>query len=183
MNKDIEILELIADEKSFEKGFYLLVEEYKERLYWHIRRMVHFHEDADDVMQNVFIKVFKNIKGFEGKSKLYTWIYRIATNETISFLNKKKKTQNVGEDHLEHLSNQLKADVYFDAEDASIKLKQAIETLPEKQRMIFNMRYYEEMSYKEISAILETTTGSLKASFHHAMKKVENYLIKNIQNV
>ena len=183
MDKDKEILALIKSDESFERGFQILVSTYKERLYWHIRRIVHFHDDADDVLQNVFIKVFKNIKGFEAQAKLYTWMYRIATNESITFINKRKKQQVLGQEHLEHLSERLRADSYFDAEEANIKLVQAIETLPEKQKLIFNMRYYDEMPYGEISSILDTSVGALKANFHHALKKVEAYLKDNLEYV
>ncbi len=175
---------MIANDQNFDRGFKLLVTEYQERLYWNVRRMVHFHEDADDVLQNTFIKIFKNIKGFKSESKLYTWMYRIAHNEAISFLNKKKKHKVLElEDHLEFWENKLKADNYFNAEEAQIILVKAIETLPEKQKIVFNMRYFDELSYADISEILSTSVGALKASFHHAVKKIENYLEDNIDYV
>lgn len=179
-----QILQMIRDDQSFDRGFSMLVKNYQEKLYWHIRRMVHFHEDADDVLQNTFIKVFKNIKGFKGESKLYTWLYRIASNEAISYINKNKKHQSLDmESHLTHLENKLKADEYFNSEKAQIVLVKAIEHLPEKQRVVFNMRYYDELSYKDISEILETSVGALKASFHHAVKKIESFITQNIDHV
>lgn len=173
---DEQLLGLLHDQATFEKGFRLLMEAYQERLYWHIRRMVLEHEDANDVIQNVFIKVFKSIARFEGKSKLYTWLYRIATNEAITFLNKKKRKASESLDNEEHnLANQLKADSYFDGEKAALKLQLALNSLPDKQRTVFNLRYYDEMSYKEISEVLDTSVGALKASYHHAVKKIEKY--------
>lgn len=179
---DQEILTLINDDKNFDRGFGLLVGQFQERLYWHIRRMVTFHEDADDVLQNVFIKVFKNIKGFKADSKLYTWLYRIATNESISYLNKKKRRS---EDKSADVSmfHDLKADPFFSADEALITLKCAINNLPPKQQAVFNMRYYDEMSYNDMSSALDTSVGSLKASFHHALKKVEAHLKENMNHV
>jgi len=179
---DTKILELILTDKTFDEGFEKLVIKYQEKLYWHIRRMVHFHEDADDVIQNSFIKVFKNIKAFQNKSKLYTWIYRIATNEAITFLNKKKKSKSFIED-VDILEQKLVADKYFDGDAAELKLVKAIELLPEKQKLVFRMRYYQEVPYKEMSEILETSVGALKASYHHAVKKIENYLKDEINYV
>ena len=148
--------------------------QYRERLYWHIRRMVLVHEDADDVLQNTFIKVYKGVLQFEGKSKLYTWLYRIATNEAISHLqNKARHASDSIDDAAGMLSNRLQADEWFDGDEIQIKLQKAIAELPEKQRIVFNLRYYEEMPYEEMSSLLATSTGALKASFHHAVKKVE----------
>lgn len=181
---DTQILHLILNDHTFDQGFKKLVLKHQEKLYWHIRRIVHFHDDADDVLQNTFIKVFKNIKGFKGDSKLYTWMYKIASNEAISFINKKNnKRSEVLEDHLEYLENRLKADNYFNSENAQILLTKAIETLPAKQRLVFNMRYFEALSYKDISEINNTSIGSLKASFHHAVKKIEQYLSDNLDYV
>jgi len=174
---DEYILGLLAKESSYEQGFRVLMSAYQERLYWHVRRMVERHEDANDVIQNVFIKVFKSIKNFKGDAKLYTWLYRIATNESITFLNKrKKKATNSLDDELSTVSHQLTADSYFDADAAQLRLKEAIALLPEKQKAVFNLRYYEEMPYAEMAKVLDTTVGALKASYHHALKKVENYL-------
>ena len=186
MNKiaDEQILEMLADESQFDRAFEHLVVKYQEQLYWHIRRIVHIHEDADDVIQNTFIKVFRYIKSFNGKSKLYTWLYRIASNEAISYLNKKNKSKSTSlEDMLVDLETRLNADQHFNGDHAQLCLLKAIETLPEKQKLVFNMRYFEEMSYKDIAEILEVSTGSLKASFHHAMKKVEDYLKQNVDYV
>lgn len=173
---DEQLLLLIQNEASRERGFRLLVEQYQERLYWHIRRMVTVHEDANDVVQNTFIKVFKSIGRFEGKSALYTWLYRIATNESITFINRRKKKATADLDNEENnLSNQLEADDYFDGDQVQVLLQKAIRALPEKQRLVFQLRYYEELSYQEMSEVLDTSVGALKASYHHAAKKVEAY--------
>jgi len=172
------ILELLKQSNQFEEGFRLLVQQYQERLYWLVRKMVINHEDANDVLQNVFIKVYRNIQRFEGKSKLYTWLYRIATNETLTFLDKQKRHKIAAavEDEENNLVNTLKADDFFDGDDAQIKLQVALKKLPPKQQLVFSMRYYEELSYDEISKILETSVGALKASYHHAAKKIEVHL-------
>ena len=176
---DDQILSLLQNKASYEKGFRILMETYQERLYWHIRKIVYEHEDANDVIQNTFIKVYRSIEKFEGKSKLYTWLYRIATNESITFLNKKKKKATSSMDDEEtNLSNRLKADEYFDGDEIQLQLQLALEELPEKQKMVFNMRYFDEMSYADMSEILETSVGALKASYHHAAKKIESYLRK-----
>ncbi|MFK7775718.1 MAG: RNA polymerase sigma factor [Saprospiraceae bacterium] len=174
---DEEILDLLQNDINVEQAFKWLVLKYQERLYGHIRRMVNEHEDANDVIQNTFIKVFRNIKKFEGNAQLYTWLYRIATNETITFLNKKKRkaTTSIDDRDLD-MANRLSADSYFDGNLAQSKLKRAIEILPEKQKLVFNMRYFEEMTYQEISNILKTSVGGLKASYHHAVKKIEHFL-------
>ena len=176
---DDKILSLLQDKASYERGFRLLMETYQERLYWHIRKMVYEHEDANDVIQNTFVKVYRSIERFEGKSKLYTWLYRIATNEAITFLNKKKKkaTDSIDDKDI-NLSNRLKADEYFDGDEIQLQLQLALDELPEKQRMVFNMRYFDEMSYADMSEILETSVGALKASYHHAVKKIESHLKK-----
>lgn len=146
--------------------------------------MVHLHEDADDVIQNTFIKVYKGIKKFKKESKLYTWLYRIATNEAITFINKKKRTANAfSEEGIEDLENTLKADDYFDGDEIELALIKAIEILPQRQKEVFRLRYYDEMSYKDIAEVLSISVGSLKASYHHAVKKIESYLIDNIDYV
>jgi RNA polymerase sigma-70 factor (ECF subfamily) len=176
-NTDDRILQLLKNRSSQDRGFQLLVTTYQERLYWQIRRMVVEHEDANDVLQNCFIKVYKNISRFKGHSKLYTWLYRIATNEAITFLNKKqRKTTTSIDDEEQHLANQLEADAYFDGSRAQQQLQQALHTLPDKQRVVFNLRYFEEMSYRDMSEVLDTSVGALKASYHHAVKKIEHYL-------
>lgn len=159
------------------KAFEVLIDTYKERLYWHIRRIVLDHDDADDVLQNTFIKVFRNIEGFKADSKLYSWIYRIATNEALSFL--KTKSRKLGVDNVElheRMANNLQADVYFEGSEIQLKLQQAIATLPEKQKLVFNMKYFDELKYQEISDILGTSVGGLKASYHLAIKKLEVFL-------
>lgn len=175
--KDEQILALIRQQGQQERGFKLLLQKYQERLYWHIRKLVIDHEDANDVTQNCLIKVFKGIHRFQGNASLYTWLYRIATNESITFLNKKKKT---GTDSLDDealsLAEQLKADVYFDGNDIQIALQKAVLALPEKQRLVFQLRYFEEMSYQQMAEVLSTSVGGLKASYHHAVKKIEKAL-------
>jgi len=176
---DDQILALLQDKASYEQGFRVLMKTYQERLYWHIRKMVYEHDDANDVIQNTFIKVYRSIDRFEGKSKLYTWLYRIATNESITFLNKKKKKKTSSIDDEEaNLGNRLRADEYFDGDEIQMQLQIALEKLPEKQRLVFNMRYFDDMSYADISEVLETSVGALKASYHHASKKIESYLRK-----
>lgn len=170
--EDSEILSMIQKEGQFELGFQALVDAYKEPLYWHIRRMVLIHEDADDVLQNVFIKVYKHIKNFREEAKLYTWLYRIASNESISFLRKRKRTQEV----TGNVIVTLQQDPYFTGDQIQIALKEAIEKLPTKQKQVFIMRYYDEIPYKEMAEVLESSVGSLKASYHHAVKKIENYI-------
>ncbi len=165
-------------EATKEEAFKLIITTYQEKLYWHIRRMVHFHDDADDVVQNTFIKVWKNLDKFKRQSKLYTWLYRIATNESLTFLQKKKKKGTVALETDDYdLSAELKADPYFEGDDIQIKLQQAIESLPEKQKVVFTLRYYEEMKYDDMSQVLDTSVGALKASYHHAVKKIEKFLI------
>lgn len=175
--KDEQILNLIQREGQQERGFKLLLDKYQERLYWHIRKLVIDHEDANDVTQNCLIKVFRGIQRFQGNSSLYTWLYRIATNESITFLNKKKKT---GTDSLDNeallLAEKLKADVYFDGNEIQLALQKALGLLPQKQRVVFQLRYFEEMSYQQMSEVLETSIGGLKASYHHAVKKIERAL-------
>ena len=159
------------------KAFELLINTYKERLYWHIRRIVLDHDDTDDVLQNTFIKVFRSIDGFKGDSKLYSWLYRIGTNEALTFIKVKSKKLGVGMDAIqEQMADRLEADVYFEGDEIQLKLQKAIACLPEKQKLVFNMKYFEEMKYDEISDILGTSVGSLKASYHLAVKKLESYL-------
>ncbi len=161
-------------------AFQLLVNTYKERLYWHIRRIVVDHDDTDDILQNTFIKIFRNIGGFKGESKLYSWMYRIATNEALSFM--KEKTRKLGNNDMEvqqKLIENLESDVYFEGDFIQLQLQKALATLPEKQKLVFNMKYFEELKYEEISEILETSVGALKASYHLAVKKIESFLIEN----
>jgi RNA polymerase sigma factor (sigma-70 family) len=174
---DEQILTLLGAEATHERGFRLLMMHYQEPLYRHVRRMVYDHDDAHDVIQNTFIKVFRNVEKFEGKSKLFTWLYRIATNEAITFLNSRhrRETDTIDDPNNSYLASQLRADTFFDGDDIQIKLQQAIAILPDKQRTVFNLRYYEEMPYEEMSEVLGTSVGALKASFHHAVKKVEGF--------
>lgn len=175
--EDAQILEAISNPVRKEQGFRWLLQKYQERLYWHIRRMVVDHEDAHDVVQNTLIKVYRSIDRFKGDSKLYTWLYRIATNESITFINKRKKRQAISIDESEiPIINTLQADPFFNGDEALIKLKAAVMSLPEKQQLVFNMRYYDELSYQDISDVLGTSVGGLKASFHHAVKKIEAYI-------
>lgn len=174
---DEHILSLLRSKETFEEGFRLLVRAYGERLYWHLRRLVLTHEDADDVLQNTFIKVYRGIEGFEGKAQLYTWLYRIATNEALSFLKSRRRQQtNPMEDGENLLLQRLRSDPYFDADELQRQLYEAVAQLPEKQRAVFNLRYFEEMPYEEMSHLFNTSVGALKASFHHAVKKVETYI-------
>ena len=167
----------LNDKESQARAFEVLVNTYKERLYWHIRRIVMNHDDADDVLQNTFIIVFRNIEKFKGDSKLYSWMYRIATNEALSFLKiKSRKLGHSSEALQESMVNQLESDVYFEGDEIQLKLQKAIASLPEKQKLIFNMRYFQELKYDEISEILDTSVGGLKASYHLAAKKIQSYL-------
>jgi len=154
-----------------------LVSQYKERLYWHIRRMVISHDDADDVLQNTFIKIYKNLHNFNGESQIYTWLYRIATNESLTFIKKRKRTTQIGSEELqESLVANLTSDPYFNGDEAQLTLQKAIDTLPAKQKQVFVMKYFDELQYNEISEILDTSEGALKASYHHAVKKITEYV-------
>jgi RNA polymerase sigma factor (sigma-70 family) len=176
---DQSLLAAFRDEASREQAFTVLIRKYQERLYWHIRRMVVSHEDTDDILQLVFIKVWKNLGTFRGASSLYTWLYRIATNETLSWIEQQRKRASLSlSDQESALSNRLTAESGFDARRLEWKLQQAIQTLPEKQRIVFNLRYFDEMPYEQMSEVLETSAGALKASYHHAVKKIEAF-IKN----
>ena len=174
------LLIALQTDKDINQAFAKLVSLYKERLYWHIRNMVKIHDDTDDVLQNVFIKVYKNIGKFKGESKLYSWMYRIATNESITFLNQKAKKYNISNEELQQqLIQNLEADVYFEGNAIQLKLQKAIAQLPQKQQQVFNMKYFQELKYKEMSDILETSEGALKASYHLASKKIEEFLKTN----
>ncbi len=174
---DDHILDLLGTSATHERGFRLLMTRYQEPLYRHVRRMLYDHDDANDVIQNTFIKVFRNVERFEGKSKLYTWLYRIATNEAITFINsrQRKETDTIDDPENAQLANRLRADTFFDGDEVQIRLQQAIAILPDKQRTVFNLRYYDEMPYEEMSEVLGTSVGALKASYHHAVKKVEGF--------
>ncbi len=177
---DKELLLLFRDPDSKERSFTLLIKKYQEKLYWHIRRMVVNHEDANDVLQNMFIKVWKGLENFREESQLYTWLYRIATNESLSFIEQQKKRSSVSLSEEENgMSNRLVAEKNFDANKIEWKLQLAMQQLPEKQRIVFNLRYYDEMPYEEMSRVLETSEGALKASYHHAVKKIEDYILNH----
>ena len=175
---DKELLQQFHDPTTKERGYTRIIKKYQEKLYWHIRRLVVEHEDANDVLQNMFIKVWKGLENFREDSQLYTWLYRIATNESLTFLEQQKKRSSVSLSDVESgLSNQLQADKHFDANKLEWKLQAAIQRLPEKQRVVFNLRYYDEMPYEKMSQVLETSEGALKASYHHAVKKIEDFIL------
>jgi RNA polymerase sigma-70 factor (ECF subfamily) len=177
---DKELLHEFRQTDTKEKAFTEIIKKYQERLYWHIRRMVIDHDDANDVLQNMFIKVWNGLGNFREDSQLYTWLYRIATNESLTFLEQSKKRASVSLNDVESgLANKVIADRNFDAQKLEWKLQLAIQQLPEKQRVVFNLRYYDEMPYEEMSRILETSEGALKASYHHAAKKIEEYIKNN----
>lgn len=172
-----KLIQALQDPETQERAFQGLVSTYKERLYWHIRKIVIDHEDANDVIQNTFIKIYMNINRFQGQSKIFTWMYRIATNEALSFI--KKKATKLGltnESWIEAKASGLVADSYFEGDEASLVLQKAIAVLPEKQRLIFNMKYFDDLKYETISEILDTSVGALKASYHHATQKIKKYL-------
>jgi RNA polymerase sigma-70 factor (ECF subfamily) len=159
------------------KGFRLIVEKYSQKLYWHIRRLVILHEDADDALQNTFINVWKSIGNFRSESSLYTWLYTIATNEALTLINKRKRNASVSIDELEsYFTGSHEGSIWFDGDEALRKLHNAILTLPDKQRIVFNLKYFDDMTYDEMSKILKTSEGALKASYHHAVKKIERLL-------
>jgi|TARA_B100001059_G_C17781483_1_gene554491 RNA polymerase sigma-70 factor (ECF subfamily) len=175
-----ELIIALKSPNESEKAFRVLVDQYKERLYWHIRKIVLNHEDTDDILQNTFIKIYKNIHKFEGKSKLYTWIYRIATNESITFLNKNAKMKNITIGEVKNkLIENLESDIYFEGNQIQILFQKAINTLPQKQQLVFNMKYFEDHTYEDLSEILETSVGGLKSSYHIAVKKITAYIKLN----
>ncbi|MBD0832315.1 RNA polymerase sigma factor [Aestuariibaculum sediminum] len=174
------LIEQLKSKTEKEQAFRTLITLYKERLYWHIRHIVKSHDDTDDVLQNTFIKIFKNIHNFNGDSKLYSWMYRIATNESITFINKNaKRLQTTSEEIQQIAINNLTSDVYFEGSDIQLKLQEAIANLPQKQQLVFNMKYFENLKFKDMADILETSEGALKASYHIASKKIEAYLTKD----
>ena len=178
--EDNELVFQFKNSKDKEFPFTQIIRKYQEKLYWIIRRMVVEHEDANDVLQNVFIKVWKNLDGFREDSQLYTWLYRISLNESLTFIEQQKKRKSISIDDSEGIMmNKLKADRHFDANKLEWKLQIAIQQLPEKQRIVFNLRYYEEMPYEEMSRVLDTSEGALKASYHHAVKKIEDFILNH----
>lgn len=176
---DILLLQEFRIPATREKAFTSIIKKYQEKLYWHIRRMVIHHEDANDVLQNVFIKVWNGLDNFREDAQLYTWLYRIATNESLTYLEQQKKKSSVSIDNEGSIASQLKADKDFDTNKIEWKLQLAIQELPEKQRLVFNLRYYDEMPYEEMSRVLDTSEGALKASYHHAVKKIEDFILNH----
>jgi len=175
IRKDSNITDLLKQDLN--KGFRLLVETYSQKLYWHIRRLVVLHEDADDALQNTFINVWKSIGNFRNESSLYTWLYTIATNEALALINKRKKNTAVSIDDLgNYFANSQEGSTWFDGDEAQLKLQNAIMQLPDKQKIVFNLKYYDEMTYEEMSKVLGTSEGALKASYHHAVKKIEKII-------
>lgn len=181
---------MIQDEKDFiaellhpktqQDAFRKLLQLYQKPLYHHIRNIVLNHDDTDDVLQNTFIKVFRNLKNFKGESKLFSWLYRIATNEALTFLKQKARKSGISNEEIQQKAIQsLESDVYFDGNEIQLKLQKAIALLPEKQQLVFKMKYFEELKYEQISEIVETSVGALKASYHLAVKKIEEYLKNN----
>lgn len=173
---DSELVEMLREPRTRREGFAVLVKQYSEKLYWKVRRIVLSHEDANDVLQNVFIKVWSNLQNFQGKSSLSTWLYRIAINESLDFLRKQKLADKVSADEDVSVASWLMSDEYFDGDEVQARLQEAVARLPEVQRMVFNLKYFEEMKYSEMSQILNTSEGALKASYHLAVKKITEYL-------
>lgn len=175
--EDHQIIEEFKKPTTKNKAFGVLLEKYQQRIYWHIRKIIIDHDDTDDVVQEVFIKVFKNLDGFREASQLYTWIYRIATNEALTFLKKRQRKKAWSIDEVNHdLENKLTSGSYIDGDEIQVKLQKAILTLPEKQKLVFNMKYFDDMKYEDISEIIGTSVGGLKANYHLAVKKIEEYL-------
>lgn len=178
--EDIDLLARFHNESTRNYAFNLLVRKYQQRLYWQIRRIVIDHDDSHDILQNVFIKVWKSLEKFRKEAHLHTWLYRIAVNEALSFLKQKKRRAHVPIDSVNgELSEYISSDVHFSGDKIQMKLQQAILTLPDQQRIIFNMKYYDDLKYEEISTILNLTVGGLKASYHHAVKKIEKFISEN----
>ena len=180
MQEEKEFIKELLNPKTQNQAFKKLLQEYQKPLYNHIRTIVLNHDDTDDVLQNTFVKVFQYLNKFKGESRLFSWMYRIATNEALTFLNQKAKSNGVTSETLQNKTiDNLKADVYFDGNEIQIKLQKAIASLPEKQQLVFKMKYFEELKYEEISEILGTSVGALKASYHHAVKKIETFVKTN----
>ncbi|MBQ8520769.1 MAG: RNA polymerase sigma factor [Bacteroides sp.] len=174
-----EIAALLQDPERQREAFECIVNEYSEQLYWQIRRMVFSHDDANDILQNTFIKAWLNIDYFRGDAKMSTWLYRIALNECLTFLNKQRANSQLSIDAADaEMVNRLEGDPYFDGDETQKTFLKAIQTLPEKQRIVFNLKYFKEMKYEDMSEILGTSVGALKASYHHAVKKIEAFLSK-----
>lgn len=180
MIDELELVKQLKNKETQEKAFRILMSQYKERLYWHIRKIVISHDDADDVLQNTFVKVYRSIHNFNADSKIFSWMYRIATNESITFINKRAKQKSVDIDEYQHsMASTLQDDELYSGSEIQLILQKAIATLPQKQRLVFNMKYFDEMKYTEISDILGTSVGALKASYFHAVKKIEKIITSN----
>lgn len=180
MQDEKVFIEALLNPKTQQEAFRELLQLYQKPLYNHIRNIVLNHDDTDDILQNTFIKIFQNISKFKGESKLFSWIYRIATNEALNFLQQKSKKQGISNEEVQQKAlNKLESDVFFDGDEIQLKLQKAIAILPEKQQLVFKMKYFEELKYEEISEIVDTSIGALKASYHLAVKKIEEYLKKN----
>lgn len=180
MQEEQEFIQELLNPKTQNQAFQKLLKEYQKPLYNHVRNILLNHDDTDDVLQNTFVKIFQNLNKFKGESKLFSWMYRIATNEALTFLNHKAKLGGVSSETLQSKAiDNLKADIYFDGNEIQIKLQKAIIQLPEKQQLVFKMKYFEELKYEEISEILGTSVGALKASYHHAVKKIEAFVTTN----
>lgn len=177
MKDEKEFIDQLLHPQTQNEAFEKLIKDFQRPLYSHIRSIVLNHDDTNDVLQNVFIKVFQNLKNFKRESKLFSWVYRIATNESITFINQKARKNNVSsQEQAQKEIDNLTADTYFDGDAVQLKLQKAIALLPEKQQLVFKMKYFQELKYEEISAILGTTVGGLKASYFHAVKKIEDYM-------
>ena len=180
MDKEYDITALLQNPQTQREAFEQVVKMYSEQLYWQIRRMVVSHDDANDLLQNTFIKAWNNLDYFRGEAKLSTWLYRIALNECLNFLNKQRAERSLSIDEVDStLLNKLESDAYFDGDEVQKQCQRAVLRLPEKQRMIFNLKYFQEMKYEDISDILGTSVGALKASYHHAVKKIEDFFNQN----
>ena len=180
MQDEKDFIKALLDPKTQNIAFQKLLQDYQRPLYNHIRNIVLNHDDADDVLQNTFIKVFQYLKDFKAESKLFSWMYRIATNESITFINQKAKRNGTTSEAMQsRIVDNLKADVYFDGNEIQLKLQNAVAQLPQKQQLVFKMKYYEEIKYEEMSEILGTSVGALKASYHHAVKKIEEFVKTN----
>ena len=180
MQEEKKFIQELLNPKTQNQAFEMLLNNFQKPLYNHIRNIVLNHDDTDDVLQNTFVKVFQNLNKFKGESKLFSWIYRIATNEALTFLNQKARLSGVSSETIQNKAiDNLKADIYFDGNEIQIKLQRAIAVLPEKQQLVFKMKYFEELKYEEISEILGTSVGALKASYHLAVKKIEAFVTTN----
>jgi RNA polymerase sigma-70 factor (ECF subfamily) len=175
MIDEVRIIAQLKDSSQREKAFNTLVHEYQEILYWQIRRLVITHEDADDVLQNTFLKAWMALDEFRAESKISTWLFRIANNETLNFLERKRQALSIDDEAAAGVASRLESDPYFDGDETALQLQQAVAQLPDKQRQVFNLKYYEEMKYEDMSELLGTSVGALKASYHHAVKKISDF--------